>query len=54
MMRYFRGDFDLKTDVKREKINANEYKFLIDIPAEGEVKFDYKVTTRHGTNRKKR
>jgi hypothetical protein len=54
MMRYFGGDFDLKTDVKREKINANEYKFHINIPAGGEVKFDYKVTTRNGTNRKKR
>ncbi len=54
MMRYFSGDFDLKTDAKIEKMNANEYKFHIDIPAGGEVKFDYKITTRHGTNRKKK
>jgi hypothetical protein len=53
-MRYFNGDFDLKTDAKIKKMNANEYKFHIDIPAGGEVEFDYKVTTRNGTNRKKR
>ena len=48
--RNFGGDWDLKTDAKYEKVDANKVKFVLPLKPREKLKFSYELTTRHGTN----
>ncbi len=48
--RNFSGDWDLKTDAKYEKVDANKVKFVLPLKSREKQKFAYELTVRHGTN----
>jgi hypothetical protein len=50
LRRNFKGDWDLKTDAKYEKADANKVKFVVPLKSREKQKFSYELTTRHGTN----
>ena len=48
--RNFAGDWDIKTDVKNEKVDASKVKFVLPLKPREKQKFTYELTTRYGTN----
>ena len=48
--RNFAGDWDLKTDAKFEKVDANKVKFVLPLKPREKQKSAYQLTTRFGTN----
>ena len=48
--RNFGGDWDLKTDQKYEKVDANKVKFVLPLKFSEKQKFTYELTTRLGIN----
>ncbi len=48
--RNFPGDWDLKTEAKYEKVDADTVKFLRPLKPHEKQLFTYELTTRHGTN----
>ena len=48
--RNFAGDWDLKIDVKFEKLDANKVKFVLPLKPREKQQFAYQLTTRFGTN----
>ena len=48
--RNFAGDWELKTDAKYEKVDADKVKFVLPLKSREKQKFSYELTTRHGTN----
>ena len=48
--RNFQGDWDVKTDAKYEKVDANKIKFVLPLKSREKQTFTYELTTRYGTN----
>lgn len=48
--RNFSGDWDLRTDAKYEKLDANKVKFVLPLAPREKQAFSYELTTRYGTN----
>jgi hypothetical protein len=48
--RNFGGDWDVKTDAKYEKMDANKIKFVLPLKSREKQTFSYEVTTRYGIN----
>ena len=48
--RNFAGDWDMKTESKFEKVDANKVKFVLPLKSREKQKFSYELTTRYGTN----
>ena len=48
--RSFQGDWDVKTDSKHEKVDANKIKFVLPLKSHEKQKFSYELTTRYGIN----
>ena len=48
--RNFQGDWDVKTDAKYEKVDANKTKFVLPLKSREKQTFGYEVTTRFGVN----
>ena len=51
--RNFAGDWEIATEVKYDKVDATKVKFILPLKAREKLKFNYDVTTRHGTNARK-
>jgi hypothetical protein len=48
--RNFSGDWDLKTDARYEKVDANKVKFVLPLAPREKQAFTYELITRYGTN----
>jgi hypothetical protein len=51
--RNFPGDWDLATQTKYDKVDANKVKFVLPLKPGEKQKFSYELTTRYGTNVRK-
>jgi len=47
--RNFQGDWQVKTDAKHEKVDAQKVKFVLPLKPREKQKFGYELTTRYGT-----
>jgi hypothetical protein len=48
--RQFEGDWSLNTPASYEQVDARRAKFLLSLAPRGSEEFEYRLTTRHGTN----
>lgn len=48
--RNFAGDWQISSDTKHEKVDAQKVKFVLPLKPREKQKFGYELTTRYGTN----